>query len=128
MERYVDGFVIPVPDEKLDAYREMAKEAGKIWMKHGALSYFEGVGEDMDPEMGEASIRTFPELADAAADESVIFAFILYKSRDHRDKVNTRVMADPAMDPSGPEEEWEMPFETSRMTYGGFRALVNYEH
>jgi uncharacterized protein YbaA (DUF1428 family) len=128
MERYVDGFVLPVPTEKLDDYREMAAEAGKLWVKHGALEYFEGVGDDMEPDMGGMSARTFPRLADTAADESVVFAFIVFESREHRDEVNAKVMEDPSMADMDPEKVAEdMPFDTERMAYGGFRSIVSYE-
>ena len=125
MERYVDGFVLPVPEDSIDAYRELAEAAGEIWMDHGALAYFEGVGDDLTPDTGDVSLRTFPALANAADGESVIFAFILYESRDHRDRVNRRVMDDPAM--AGPMPEAELPFEMERMAHGGFRSLVNFE-
>ncbi|ADB63688.1 protein of unknown function DUF1428 (plasmid) [Haloterrigena turkmenica DSM 5511] len=125
MERYVDGFVLPVPNDKLDSYREMADEAGKLWIEHGALEYFEGVGDDMEPDMDEMSIRTFPQLAETGDDETVVFSFIVFESREHRDKVNTKVMDDSAMDPEQFTED--MPFDSERMAYGGFRSIVNYE-
>ncbi|WP_276255539.1 DUF1428 domain-containing protein [Halomontanus rarus] len=125
MERYVDGFVIPIPNEQLDAYREMASEAGKLWIEHGALEYFEGVGDDMEPDMDGMPMVTFPRLADTGDDETVVFSFIVFESRDHRDEVNAKVMEDPAMDPDGYEEE--MPFDPERMAYGGFRSIVSYE-
>lgn len=125
MQRYVDGFVIPVPNDKVDAYREMAAEAGRIWIEHGALEYFEGVGEDMEPEVDGTSIRTFPQVAEAGDDETVIFAFVVFKSREHRDGVNAKVMDDPAMDPEQFAEE--MPFDPERMAYGGFCSPVSYE-
>ncbi|WP_336025499.1 DUF1428 domain-containing protein [Halobellus salinisoli] len=127
MERYVDGFVLPVPNEKLDAYREMAAEAGNIWIEHGALEYFEGVEDDMDPDTDGMSVRTFPQLAETGEDESVVFAFVVYESREHRDEVNAKVMDDPAMDPNRSDGETEMPFDAERMAYGGFRSLVSYE-
>ncbi|MFC4552794.1 MULTISPECIES: DUF1428 domain-containing protein [Halorussus] len=125
MEQYVDGFVFPVPNENLDAYREMADEAGKLWIEHGALEYFEGVGDDMEPDMGGMPVRTFPELAEAGDDESVVFSFIVFESREHRDEVNAKVMDDPAMDPEQFADD--MPFDTERMAYGGFRSIVSYE-
>lgn len=125
MERYVDGFVIPVPNDKLDAYREMAAEGGKLWIEHGALEYFEGVGDDMEPDMDGMSVRTFPQLADAGDDETVVFSFIVFESREHRDEVNAQVMEDPAMDPEQFAEE--MPFDMERMAYGGFRSIVSDE-
>lgn len=123
MQRYVDGYVLPVPGESLEAYREMAAEAGEMWIEHGALEYFEGVGEDMTPDMDGMSIRTFPQIADAAVDEVVIFAFIVFESREHRDEVNGKVMD--AMDSDNGDVE--MPFDPERMAYGGFRSIVSYE-
>lgn len=125
MERYVDGFVLPVPNDKLDAYREMATEAGKLWIEHGALEYFEGTGDDMEPDMNGMSIRTFPQLAETEDDESVVFSFIVFESRAHRDEVNAKVMEDPAMDPEQFTED--MPFDPERMAYGGFRSIVSYD-
>ena len=125
MERYVDGYVLPVPNDKLDAYREMAAEGGKLWIKHGALEYFEGVGDDMEPDMGGMTMRTFPQIAETGDDESVVFSFIVYESREHRDEVNAKVMEDPAMDPENFDEE--MPNDPERMAYGGFRSLVSDE-
>ncbi|WP_418280923.1 DUF1428 domain-containing protein [Halorubrum sp. DTA98] len=126
MERYVDGFVIPVPNDALDAYREMAEKAGEIWIKHGALEYFEGVGDDMDPDVDGMPIVTFPQLAETGDDETVVFSFIAYESRDHRDEVNAKVMGDPEMDPD--DFDGDMPFDTERMSYGGFRSIVSYEN
>lgn len=125
---YVDGFVLPVPEGKIDAYRQMAESAGKIWMEHGALQYKECVLEDAKPEMPEdapeaCKITPFGELAGTKDGETVIFAFIVYKSREHRDEVNKKVMADPRMKDACDENN--MPFDPSRMTYGGFKALVD---
>lgn len=125
MERYVDGFVIPIPNEKVDAYQEMASEAGELWIEHGALEYFEGVGDDMEPDMGDMSMMTFPQLAETENDETVVFSFIVFESREHRDEVNAKVMEDPSMDPENFEEE--MPFDPERMAYGGFRSIVSYQ-
>ncbi len=122
MDRYIDGFVLVVPTDDLDAYQEMAEAAGEMWMEHGALEYVEAVGEDMAPDMGEASIRRFPDMADAGSDDSVVFAYIAYESREHRDEVNEKVMAD--MDPD--ESDQPMPFDETKMAYGGFRELVRY--
>ncbi|SFK81910.1 Uncharacterized conserved protein YbaA, DUF1428 family [Halogranum rubrum] len=124
MSRYVDGYVLSVPNDKLDTYREMADEAGELWIKHGALEYFEGVGDDMDPDMGDMPVRTFPQLTESGEEESVVFSYIVFESREHRDEVNAKVMQDPAMDPESVDEE--MPFDPKRMTYGGFRSLVSH--
>ncbi|GJL49756.1 MAG: hypothetical protein NPIRA01_09830 [Nitrospirales bacterium] len=125
---YVDGFVLPVPEGKIEAYREMAEKAGKIWMEHGALQYKECVLEDAKPEMPEdapetCKITPFGDLAGIKDEETVIFAFIVYQSREHRDDVNKKVMADPRMKEAC--DETNMPFDPSRMTYGGFKTIVD---
>ena len=127
MERYVDGFVLTVPNDMIDAYREMGSGAGQLWIDHGALEYIEAVGDDMEPEMGGLPMRTFPELAEAGDDDTVVFSFIVFESREHRDEVNAKVMEDPKMNPENFDEEQEMPFDESRMAYGGFRSIVDYE-
>lgn len=116
MSVYVDGFVIPVPVKNLAAYRRMARSASKIWREHGALDYRECVGDDLAVPFG----HPFAKLVNLKRGETVIFAWITYKSRAHRDKVNARVMQDPRLkcDPKA------MPFDPSRMTYGGFKTLV----
>lgn len=120
MPRYTDGFVIPIKKTKLAAYRAMAAKAGKIWKEHGALAYLEGVGDDLKIA-GLAT--TFPKLVKAKPGETVLFSFIVYRSRKHRDAVNRKVMADPRIqamcDPESP------PFDMKRMAYGGFQALVD---
>lgn len=125
---YVDGFVLPVPEGKLESYREMAENAGKIWMEHGALSYKECVLEDAEPKMPEDAPEMckpalFRNIAGAKDGETVIFAFIVYKSRSHRDEVNKKVMSDPRMKCN---EEMSLPFDPSRMTYGGFNSIVDF--
>lgn len=125
MSQYVDGYVLPVPSEKMEEYREMAAEAGKSWIEHGALQYVECVGEDLDPDMGDAEIATFPDLVAADEDETVIFAFVVYESREHRDEVNAAVHAE--MEAMEGMDEMEMPFDVARMAYGGFEALVEYQ-
>jgi uncharacterized protein YbaA (DUF1428 family) len=114
---YVDGFVLPVPEGKLDAYLELAKTASVIWKEHGALDYKECVLEDKsDPGF----CATFPALAGVKEGETVIFAFIVYESREHRSAVNAKVMAAPRM--ACPPEN--MPFDPKRMAFGGFKTLV----
>lgn len=117
-KQYVDGFVIPVPKDKVKAYVAIAKKAAKIWIDHGALEVRECVSEDSDVKCG----IPFPKLAKAKEGETVFFSWISYKSRAHRDKVNAKVMADPRMskicDPK------DMPFDCKRMTYGGFDVVV----
>lgn len=121
--RYVDGFLLTVPKKKLAAYEKMAKLGGKIWKKHGALEYMECTGDDLSPEWVKF---TFPQAAKAKPDEVVVFSFIVFKSRKHRDAVNKKVMADPAMDPENPKNKMkDMPFDLDRMAYGGFKALVD---
>jgi uncharacterized protein YbaA (DUF1428 family) len=123
--RYVDGFVLPVPKKNLKEYRKMATAAGKIWKKHGALEYFECFGDDLNPKTGGMKISHFPKMAKAKSGETVIFAFIVYKSKAHRDKVNARVMRDPAMNDPEFCKNGKMPFNPKRMAYGGFRAFVD---
>ncbi|MBI1276232.1 DUF1428 family protein [bacterium] len=115
---YVDGFVLPVPTDRLDDYKALAEKAAKIWREHGALEYRECVGEDMNPAFGVK----FPELAHATPDETVVFAWITYKSREHRDEVNAKVMADPRMNEHC--DAANLPFDCARMGYGGFKTLV----
>jgi uncharacterized protein YbaA (DUF1428 family) len=113
---YVDGFVLPVPRKNLRAYQRMAQKAARIWQEHGALDYRECVGDDLDVKMG----TPFPRQLGLKRGETVVFAWIVYRSRAHRDQVNAKVMKDPrlAMD------EKAMPFDAKRMLYGGFEALV----
>ncbi len=119
MSSYVDGFVVPVPTAKLDAYREIAEKAGKIWMEYGALQYVECVADDVKP----GKVTSFPQSVQAKDDETVVFAWIVYPSREDRDRINAKVMEDPRlkdMDPS------TMPFDGMRMFWGGFKKLVEY--
>lgn len=117
--RYVDGFVIALPKKNLAAYKKMASTGGKIWMEYGALEYYECVGDDMQPEWG----LPFPKLAKLKPGETVIFSFIVYRSKAHRDQVNKKVMADERI--SEAMEGKEMPFDVKRMAYGGFKTIVN---
>ena len=123
--RYVDGFVIVVTKKKLPLYRKMAALGGKIWKKHGALEYFECIGDDLQPKgMGTETMLTFPKMTKMKPSETVVFSFIVFQSRKHRDQVNAKVMKDPAMSP----EAWKdkpMPFDMKRMAYGGFKAIVD---
>lgn len=115
---YIDGFVIPVPKKKLDYYKKMASDGGKIWMKHGAVQYFETVADDVKKQKW-ASI-SFPMTVKCKPTETVILSFIVFKSRKHRDQVNAKVMKDPAMN----EQNFEIPFDMKRMVYGGFETIV----
>jgi uncharacterized protein YbaA (DUF1428 family) len=122
--KYVDGFVIVLPEENLEAYREMAETGARIWKKHGALEFYECVGDDLNPETPpEMKALTFPEMARAGPGETVVFSFIVYESREHRDEVNARVMQDPYMnDPARANQP--MPFDMKRMAFGGFRVIA----
>ena len=112
---YVDGFVIPLSKNKLTAYKKMAKLGAKIWREHGALDYYECVGDDLNIK----GILPFGKLAKLKANETVIFSWIVYKSKAHRNQVNKNVMKDPRM-----QSYPEMPFNPKRMTFGGFKVLV----
>ena len=118
MPQYVDGFVIPVPKKNVDAYRKMAEKAAKVWIEHGALEYRECVGDDMDVKFGVPFGRGIK----AKAGETVVFAWIVYKSRAHRDRVNAKVMKDPRIC-EGMDMK-NMPFDCKRMLYGGFKIIV----
>jgi uncharacterized protein YbaA (DUF1428 family) len=117
--RYVDGFVLPVPKKNLKAYRRMAVLGSKVWRKHGALEYRECVGEDLAVKMGVP----FPKQLKVKTGETVVFSWIVYKSRAHRDQVNAKVMADPKM--AKFMMSMPMPFDCNRMVYGGFDVLVD---
>ena len=115
---YVDGYVLPVPAKSLKAYRLIARKAGKIWREHGALEYRECAGDDLEVKWGVP----FQRLMKLKRGETVVFSWIVFKSRAHRDRVNAKVMKDPrlaAMDPKS------MPFDIKRMVYGGFKTLVD---
>ncbi len=119
MSKYVDGFIIPLKKSKLKAYKKMAMVGRKLWMKYGALDYYECVGAKMDSEWG----IPFTKLCKLKKDETVIFAFIVYKSKKHRDQVTAKVHKDPMMQPEnfkGP-----MPFDMKRFTMGEFEAFVH---
>jgi uncharacterized protein YbaA (DUF1428 family) len=118
MPRYVDGFLLPVPKKKLEAYRRMSQKAGKIWRKHGALEYRECVGDDLNVKMGVP----FPRRIRLKSGETVVFSWIVFKSRAHRDSVNTKVMKDAQL---ANMDMKSMPFDIKRMAYGGFKVLVD---
>lgn len=119
--RYVDGFVLTVKTKRLKEYAKLAQRAAKVWKKHGALQYVEAIGEDMNASWGVP----FPKLAKRKPDETVVFAWIMYKSRKHRDQVNKKVMADPELKMDCDKDD--MPFDVKRMSYGGFEVLVENE-
>ena len=116
---YVDGFLLPVPKKNLDVYARLARKAGKVWREHGAIDYKECVGDDIDVK----NVVPFSRTIRLKPGETVVFSWIVFKSRSHRDRVNARVMKDPRlakmMDPKG------APFDTKRMVYGGFTILVS---
>lgn len=118
MGKYVDGFVLPVPQKNVDAYRKMAADAGEVWREHGALAFVECLAEDVKP----GKVTSFPQSVKMKPDETVVFAWIVYESREHRDRVNEAVMKDKRlahmMDPKA------MPFDGKRMFWGGFEVLV----
>ena len=118
MARYVDGFVLPVPKDKLADYRRMARTVGRVWREHGALEFMENVADDVKP----GKWTSFPQSVKLKAGEVVVFSWIVYKSRAHRDRVNAKAMKDPRlakmMDPKA------LPFDGKRMFWGGFKNLV----
>ncbi len=118
MAKYVDGFVLPVPKKNVAAYRKMAQKAGKIWKEYGALEYIECVADDVKP----GKHTSFPQSVKLKTTEVVVFSYIVYKSRKHRDTVNAKVMKDPRIqnmcDPN------DMPFDGKRMFWGGFKFIV----
>ena len=118
MGHYVDGFVVPVPTAKLAEYRSLARKAGKVWLEHGALQVWECAGDDVKP----GKLTSFPQSVKLKAGETVVFSWIVFKSRRARDSINAKVMKDPRladiMDPK------KMPFDGKRMFWGGFKTLV----
>lgn len=117
MSHYVDGFVVPVPIRNLDAYLRLAEQFGKIWLEYGALQYWECVGDDVKP----GKVTSFPQSVQLKDDEQVVFSWILYESREHRDSVNAKVMADPRMKNM---DHKKLPFDGMRMFWGGFKSMV----
>ena len=113
---YVDGFVVAVPKRNIEAYKELARKAGEVWKEHGALAYVECLGDDVP--FGE--LTSFPRAVQATEDEIVAFSWIVYESRQQRDAVNAKVMADPRLKDS----MTNMPFDGKRMIYGGFEAFL----
>jgi uncharacterized protein YbaA (DUF1428 family) len=115
---YVDGFLLPVPTKNLTQYRAMARKAGKVWREHGAVQYVEAVGDDLDAKFGVSFTKTIK----VKPGETVVFSWIVFKSRAHRDSVNAKVMNDPRLKKM--MEKGPMPFDVKRMAYGGFKFLV----
>ncbi|GAB3383325.1 DUF1428 domain-containing protein [Lysobacter fragariae] len=117
---YVDGFVLPVPAAQLDAYKKLARKAGKIWIEYGALHYCECVADDVKP----GKVTSFPQAVKLKDDEVVMFSWIVYKTRRDRDRINKKVMADPRLaDMADPKN---LPFDGMRMFWGGFKPVVEY--
>lgn len=125
MAKYVDGFVLVVPKKKIAEYKKMARQGRDMWMKHGALAYYECIGDDLKPqEMDGMKTLAFTKVAKAKPSETVWFSFIIYKSKKHRDTVNAKVMKE--MEKHAEEyKDVTMPFEMKRMAYGGFSVVVN---
>ena len=116
MKKYVDGYVIPIKKKNVKAYLKMAKLGCKLWMEHGALDYYECVGDDLNVKWG----LTFPKMCNVKKDETIIFAFVIFKSKKHRDSVNAKVHNDSRMNMDGVK----MPFDMKRFAMGGFETLV----
>lgn len=115
---YVDGFVVPVPKKSLEAYRRMARKAGKIWREYGALEFRECVAEDV--KVGKWT--SFPRSVKLKPGETVVLSWITYKSRKDRDRINAKVMKDPRL--ADMMDMKALPFDAKRMIYGGFEVLV----
>ena len=115
---YVDGFLLSVPRNKLQQYRAISRRPGRVWKEYGALEYRECAGDDLKTKMG----APFPRVARAKPGETVVFSWIVYKSRAHRDQVNRKVMKDPRMERM---MKAPMPFDLKRMSYGGFKTIVD---
>ena len=120
MSKYVDGFVIPLAKANVERYREIAQKASEIWKEYGALDYCETVGDDLETE----GMLSFKTIAGASDDETVVFSWIVYESREHRDQVNTAVMEDARIKEIIGDEA--QPFDFKRMAYGGFKTLVTF--
>ena len=116
---YVDGFLVPVPKNKIQVYRRIARKAGRVWRKHGALEFRECAGDDLKIK----GVASFARAARLKPGETVMFSWIVYKSRAHRDRVNKKVMKDPQL--AGMMDPKAMPFDPKRMAYGGFRTIVD---
>jgi len=117
--RYVDGYVLPVAKKKLGAYRKMAKLAGKVWREHGAIEYVESAADDVK----KGTWTSFPRSVKLKSNETVIFAFVVFKSRAHRDSVNKKAMNDPRL--KNMCDAKDFPFDGKRMFWGGFKVIVD---
>lgn len=119
MARYVDGFVLPVPEKNVEAYRKQASLAGRVWIEHGALEYVECVADDVQ----SGKLTSFPQSVKLRPGETVVFAYAVYRSRSHRDRVLGKVMADPRLQHM--MDAGAMPFDAKRMFWGGFKTIVD---
>lgn len=118
MARYIDGFVVPIPTDRIAQYRSLARKAGKIWREHGALEFIECIADDVKP----GKLTSFPQSVKLKPGEVVAFSWIAFKSRKHRDSVNAKVMSDPRL--AGMMDAEDLPFDAKRMIFGGFKTLV----
>lgn len=119
MARYIDGFVIPVPKDRIDDYRRVAEKAATVWKEYGALDYWECVGDDLVVR----DMVSFSQLAQAGPDETVVFAWVVFESREQRDQANEKIMADPRLQEMMANDK--PVFDYKRMAYGGFKELVH---
>ena len=119
--RYVDGYVLTVPEKNMKQYKSLSQKAGKVWMEYGALQYVEAVADDLQQKFG----LPFPKLLKLKPGETAVFSFIMFKSRADRDKVNAKVMKDPRI-ANMMKKGQPMPFDDKRMAYGGFKSLVEF--
>ena len=120
MPKYVDGYIIPIQKTKVKAYKKLATLGRKVWMEYGALDYYECVGDGLDSGWGVP----FKKLCKLKSNETVVFAFVVYKSKADRNRINAKVHADPRMQPQ-PGKKFVMPFDMKRFTMGGFKAIVS---
>jgi len=119
MSKYIDGFLLPIAKDQIENYRQIAEKAAVVWKEHGALEYVEAVGDDLDVK----DQLPFPQVTGAGENETVILAYIVYESREHRDAVNAKVFADPRLNEMCSPES--APFDFKRMAYGGFKSIVS---
>ncbi len=118
MTEYIDGFVLPIPRNRVDEYKRLVETGAEIWKEHGALEYREHIGDDLVLE----GTRSFPDLLTASEDEVIVFGWVVFESRESRDSVNQRVAADPRM--TDLIRSSDSGFDAGRMAYGGFRSFV----
>lgn len=121
MTHYIDGFLLPISPEKIPEYQKIAARAGAVWMEHGALAYWECVGDDLNIE----GMVSFKQSAGCKENETVVMAWIIYPSREERDRINAAVMADPRLNDMMDKEN--PPFDFTRMAYSGFKDIVRYQ-